>query len=143
MIVLLPGEHDLGSSVVSSRDVSGHLRVYRGEKERESARSFRTLHDVGPVEYWEETEEVWREWLTLNSSETEITDLSERGKENEPSARARKAGTRQKGGGYKETYLEITVLVDEDVGRLEISVDNSSRVNVLETSLFCSKRGRV
>jgi len=26
-IVLLPGEHDFGSSVVSRRDVTGHLRV--------------------------------------------------------------------------------------------------------------------
>jgi len=35
----------------------------------------------------------------------------------------------------KETNLKITVLVDENVGRLEISVDDSSRVNVLESTL--------
>ena len=33
------------------------------------------------------------------------------------------------------TDLEIAVLVDEDVGRLEVSVDVSCRVNVLESSL--------
>jgi hypothetical protein len=35
----------------------------------------------------------------------------------------------------KVTDLQVAVLVDKDIARLEISVDNTSRVNILETTL--------
>ena len=67
-VVFLPGEHDLWSSVVSSRDVSSHLRV-------------------------------------LNSGQTEIANL------------------------------QITVLVDENITGLQISVDNTGGMYVFQTTL--------
>lgn len=62
-VVFLPCEHDLGGSVVSCRDVTGHLRV-------------------------------------LDSCETEIANL------------------------------QITVLVDQDIARLQVSVNDAGGVNV-------------
>lgn len=67
-IVLLPGKHDFGGSVVSCRDVSGHLRI-------------------------------------LDSSQAEIADF------------------------------EIAVLIDENVTRLEISMNDTCAVDVFQTSL--------
>jgi hypothetical protein len=67
-VVLLPCEHNLWRSVVSRRDISGHL------------------------------------WV-LDTCEAEIADL------------------------------EIAVLVYEDVAGLEISVDNTCRVNIFQTTL--------
>lgn len=67
-IVLLPGEHDLGGSVISCRDVTGHLRV-------------------------------------LDTGQTEVANL------------------------------QIAVLVDQDVARLQIAVDDTSRVDVFQSSL--------
>lgn len=66
-VVFLPGEHDLGGTVVTCADVAGHLRV-------------------------------------LDTGETEIADL------------------------------EIAVLVDENVAGLQVTVDYTCRVHVLETS---------
>ncbi len=68
-IIFLPCKHDLRSSVVSRRDISGHLRI-------------------------------------LNTGETEVADL------------------------------EIAVLIDEDVARLEIAMDDTCRMDILETPLF-------
>jgi len=67
-VVLLPREHDLGCSVVSRGNVSGHLGV-------------------------------------LYTGETEVADL------------------------------EIAVFVYEDVAGLQITVDNTSRVDVFQTAL--------
>jgi hypothetical protein len=67
-IVLLPRQHDLWRTVVSSRNVTSHLRV-------------------------------------LDSGKTEIANL------------------------------QIAVLVDKNVGRLEIAVDDTGRVDVFETTL--------
>lgn len=66
-VVLLPGEHDFGSTVVSCADVSSHLRV-------------------------------------LDTSETEIANL------------------------------EIAILVDENVAWFQVTVDDTCRVDVLETT---------
>lgn len=68
-IVFLPCEHDLGGSVVSGGDVSGHLGV-------------------------------------LDTRETEVADL------------------------------QIAVLVDKDVAGLEITVDDTSRVDIFQATLF-------
>lgn len=67
-VVLLPGEHDLGGTVVSRRNISSHLGV-------------------------------------LDPGQTEITDL------------------------------EVAVLVDQDVARLEVPVNDTRRVDVLQSSL--------
>ena len=67
-IILLPCKHNLGCSVVSCRDISGHLRV-------------------------------------LNTGETEVADL------------------------------EVAVLVDEDIAGLEITVNDSCRVNIFQSAL--------
>lgn len=68
-IVFLPCEHDLWRSVVSRRDISGHLGV-------------------------------------LDPGQTEVADL------------------------------KVAVLVDEDVAGLEIAVDDTCRVDILETPLL-------
>lgn len=70
-IVLLPREHDLGRSVVSSRDVAGHLRV-------------------------------------LNTGETKVADF------------------------------QVTILVDEDVRGLQITMHDSRRMHIFETTLKVS-----
>ena len=70
-IVLLPGEHNFWCSVVSRRDVAGHLRV-------------------------------------LNSRKTEVTDL------------------------------QIAVLVHEDVGRLQIAMNDTGRMYVFQSALYRS-----
>lgn len=67
-IILLPCKHDLWCSVVSCRDISGHLRI-------------------------------------LNASKTEIADL------------------------------EVTVLVDENVAGLEITMNDSCRVDIFQSTL--------
>ena len=67
-IILLPCEHDLGSSVVSRRDISGHLRI-------------------------------------LDTRKTKVANL------------------------------QIAVLVDEDVGGLEVSVHDASGVDVFQATL--------
>lgn len=67
-IVLLPGEHDLGGSVISGRDVAGHLRV-------------------------------------LNTCKTEVANF------------------------------QVAVLVNKDVGRLEVTVDDTSGVDIFQTTL--------
>jgi hypothetical protein len=67
-IVLLPGEHDFGGSVVSRRDVTGHLGI-------------------------------------LNTGKTKVANL------------------------------QIAVLVDQDVAGLQVTVDNTGRVNVFQTTL--------
>lgn len=69
----MPSQHDLGCTVVTGRDVTGHLRV-------------------------------------LDSSKTKVANL------------------------------EITVFVDENVGRLEVTVDDTGRVDVFETALGVSAR---
>lgn len=66
-IVLLPGEHDFGGTVISCADVTGHLGV-------------------------------------LDTGKTKVADL------------------------------QIAVLVDENVAWLQVTVDDTGRVNVLETS---------
>lgn len=70
-VVLLPREHDLGRSVVSSGDVASHLRI-------------------------------------LDTGETEVADF------------------------------QVTVLVHEDVRRLQVTVDNSRGVHIFETTLKLS-----
>ena len=72
-IVLLPCEHDLGGSVVSSGNIACHLGI-------------------------------------LYTSETEIADL------------------------------EITVLVYEDIARLQVTVDNTSGVHIFQATLLESAR---
>lgn len=67
-VVLLPGEHDLGGTIVSRRNVSSHLRI-------------------------------------LDSGQPEITNL------------------------------EVAVLVDENVTGFEITVDDTGRVDVFQSSL--------
>lgn len=67
-VVFLPGEHNLGSSVVSCRNIASHLGV-------------------------------------LDSGKTEVADL------------------------------QIAVFVDENVARLEVTVDNTGRMHVLESTL--------
>lgn len=67
-IVLLPGEHDFRSSVVSRRDIAGHLGV-------------------------------------LNTGQTEVANL------------------------------QIAILVDQNVAGLQVTVDNASRVDVLQSAL--------
>lgn len=66
-IVLLPGEHDLRGTIVTSGDVSGHLGV-------------------------------------LDTSQAKVTDF------------------------------EITVLIDENVGRLEVTMNDAGGVDILETA---------
>lgn len=66
-VILLPGQHDLGSAVVARRDVSGHLGV-------------------------------------LDTGKAKVADL------------------------------EVAVLVDENVGRFEVAVDDAGRVDVLEAA---------
>ena len=68
-VVFLPGQHDLGGSVVSGGNVAGHLRI-------------------------------------LDTGETEVANF------------------------------QIAVFVDEDVARLQVSVDHASRVDVLQASLY-------
>jgi len=66
-IVLLPSEHDFGGSVVSRRDITGHLGI-------------------------------------LNTGKTKVANL------------------------------QVAVLVDQDVAGLQVTVDNTSRVNVFQTT---------
>lgn len=68
-IVLLPCEHDLGRSVVSSRDVTRHLRV-------------------------------------LYTGQTKVANL------------------------------EVTVLVDEDVARLQVTVNDTGGVDIFQSTLL-------
>ena len=67
-VVLLPGEHNLGSTVVSRRDIASHLRV-------------------------------------LDAGETEVTDL------------------------------QIAVLVDQDIRGLQVPMNDSSRMDIFQSSL--------
>ena len=68
-IIFLPCEHNLRRSIVSRRDISGHLGI-------------------------------------LNTSQTEVADL------------------------------QIAVFVDQDVAGFEVAMDNTRRVDILESPLF-------
>lgn len=116
MVVLLPREHDLGRSVVPRGNVTRHLGVWDiatgGKGQRE------LTAENGPGK-----QERKHGWEAYPEFERDRNRKSKRHGKEEEQRQLDRLDFFERPGGLR-SHLEVAVLVDENVGRLEISVDD-------------------